>query len=81
MMALFIIAFYRGYFKSNNDLSKGLAGIVLWQIFYMVSFGMANFATNYLLLWISVTACLDPRIRKTSNLEIKKLLNSKFFKI
>ena len=78
MMVLFLIAFYKGYFKSNNDLSKALAGIVLWQIIYMVSFGMANFATNYLLLWISVAACLDSRLRKTSNAEIKKLLNQKY---
>lgn len=75
MMVLFIIAFYKGYFKSNNDLSKALAGLVLWQIIYMVSFGMANFKTDYLLLWISVSACLDSRLRKTSNAEIKKLLN------
>ena len=75
MLVLFIIAFYRGFFKSNNDLTKALAGIVLWQIIYMVSFGMANFATNYLLLWIAVAACLDPKIRKTSNAEIIKILN------
>ncbi len=75
MIFLFILAFYKGYFKSNNDLSKALAGIVLWQIIYMVSFGMATFATNYVLLWIAVAACLDSRIRKTSNDEIKKLLN------
>lgn len=76
MMILFIIAFYKGYFKSNNDLSKALAGIVLWQIIYMLSFGMANVATNYLLLWIAVAACLDSRIRNISNVGIKKLLNS-----
>ncbi len=75
MMLLFIIAFYKGFFKSNNDLSKALAGIVLWQILYMVSFGLATFATNYMLLWIAVAACLDSRIRKTSNVEIQKLLN------
>lgn len=75
MMTLFIIAFYNGYFKSKNDLSKALSGIVLWQIIYMVSFGMANYATNYLLLWISVAACLDYRIRNTSNFQLKKLFN------
>ena len=76
MMLLFIIAFYKGYFKSNNDLSKGLAGLVLWQIIYMISFGMANFATTYLFIWIAVTVCIDPRIRKISNSEIKKMLNA-----
>jgi hypothetical protein len=76
MMALFIIALYKGFFKSNNDLSKGLAGIILWQIIYMMSFGMANFSTNYLLLWIAVAACLDSTIRKTTNAEIRKILNS-----
>lgn len=76
MMLLFIIAFYKGYFKSNNDLIKALSGLILWQIIYMLSFGMANYATNYIILWIAVAVCLNPSIRKISNLEIRKMLNS-----
>jgi hypothetical protein len=74
MMLLFIISFARGFFKSNNDFVKGLAGNILWQIIYMASFGMANFATNYVLIWISVGICLDPRMRKFSNTEIVEFI-------
>ena len=70
MMLLFIISFVKGFFSSNNDFVKGLAGIVLWQIIYMGSFGMANFATSYVLIWISVAICLDPRMRNFTNNEI-----------
>jgi hypothetical protein len=70
MMLLFIISFVKGFFSSNNDFVKGLAGIILWQIIYMASFGMANFATSYVLIWISVAICLDPRMRNFTNNEI-----------
>ena len=72
MMLLFIVSFVKGFFSSNNDLVKALAGIILWQIIYMGSFGMANFATSYVLIWISVAICLDPRIRNLNNSEIVK---------
>jgi len=70
MMLLFIISFVKGFFNSKNDFVKGLAGIILWQIIYMGSFGMANFATSYVLIWISVAICLDPRMRNFTNNEI-----------
>jgi hypothetical protein len=70
MMLLFIISFVKGFFNSKNDFVKGLSGIILWQIIYMGSFGMANFATNYVLIWISVAICLDPRMRNFTNNEI-----------
>jgi hypothetical protein len=75
MVLLFIFSFYKGFFKSKNDLIKGLAGIILWQIIYMASFGMAIYNTNYLFLWIAVAACLDPRIRNITNEELKNYLN------
>ena len=72
MMLLFIISFVKGFFSSNNDLVKALSGIILWQIIYMGSFGMANFASSYVLIWIAVAICLDPRLRKLHNSEIVK---------
>ena len=77
MMYLFIRAFYLGFFKSNNDLSKGLAMIVLWQMIYMVSFGMANYSLYYILVWIAVGAGFDSSLRTKSNLDLKAVLNSR----
>lgn len=77
MMLLFVIASFKGYFKTNNDLTKGLSLLILWQIIYMVSFGMANYSVYYILLWIAVGASLDPYLRSLSNDEIKHILNHK----
>jgi hypothetical protein len=77
MMYLFLRAFYLGFFKSCNDLSKGLALIVLWQIIYMVSFAMANYSPYYILVWIAVGAGFDPNLRSKSNMELKAVFNSR----
>lgn len=76
MMYLFFRAFYLGLFKSNNDLSKGLAMIILWQMIYMVSFGMANYSPYYIIVWIAVGANFDSELRKISNQDLKLLFKS-----
>jgi hypothetical protein len=74
MMLLFIIAFIRGFFYSKNDLVKGLSGLIIWQILYMFSFGMANYNTSYTLLWIATAVCLNPIFRAYTNDEVIKKL-------
>ncbi len=75
MVILFISGFYNGFFRSNNDLSKGLALLLLWQLIYMVSFGMANYSVYYFLIWISVSATLDQDFRMMSNSTIMEVFN------
>lgn len=77
MMWLFVVASFKGYFKTNNDLTKGLSLIIVLQLISMVSFGMANYSVYYMLLWIAVASCLDPYMRSLSNVEIMQFLNHK----
>lgn len=76
MMYLFLRAFYLGFFRSNNDVSKSLSIIVLWQMIYMVSFGMANYSPYYILVWIAVGAGFDSSLRNKSNQEFSLVFNS-----
>jgi len=64
---LMILAFYNGFFKSKNDLVKLLAGYPLWQLIYMVSFGVPNFNFYYTFLWIAVATCLNRSYLNLSN--------------
>jgi hypothetical protein len=77
MMLLFIAAFIRGFFYSKNDLVKALSGLVLWQILYMVSFGIANYNASYTILWIATAVCLNPVFRAYSNADVMKVLSIK----
>ena len=77
MMILFITAFIRGFFYSKNDLVKALSGLVLWQIIYMFSFGMANYNASYTILWIATAVCLNPVFRAYSNADVMKVLSIK----
>jgi hypothetical protein len=77
MIILLLSAFYLGYYSSNNDLSKLLAGFAFWQIFYMVTFGLPNFNFSYTFLWIAVSANLNPEFRKLNNLDLTRVLKLK----
>ncbi|MFZ1705223.1 MAG: hypothetical protein WAT79_12825 [Saprospiraceae bacterium] len=76
MLTLFLSSIYLGYFKSKNDLVKGLSFIVLWQILYMISFGLLNFSVFYFMLWIAVATCLDRVTRNYDNNYLIRELNA-----
>ena len=63
-------SFYLGFYRSKNDISRGLSGLILWQLIYMVSFGMPNFNLSYSLIWIAVATNLNATFRRLSNKEI-----------
>lgn len=70
MVVIMLLAFYLGYYKSNNDLSKLIAGLALWQLIYMVSFGLPNFNLGYTFLWIGVSSVLNREFRALNNVEL-----------
>lgn len=74
MMFLLVVGFVKGFYFSNNDLVKCLSGLLLWQIIYMASFGMANYNTTYSLIWISAAICLNPYLRALDNESVQENL-------
>ena len=74
MVIILFLAFYKGYFWSNNDLAKLLSGLALWQIIYMVSFGLPNFNFAYTFLWIGVSSVLNREFRALNNIELAQTL-------
>ena len=63
LLALLIPAAFKGWFRSNNTLSKAAA---FWIFFWILCLYPANvfaFSLNYLLVWLSVGICFSERIR------------------
>jgi hypothetical protein len=73
-------ASYLGFFKSNNDLVKALASLIIIYILMMSYFNLPSFTTRYIFLWIAASACFSPSIRRYSNDEVCNAINSKFGK-
>ncbi|HAQ71114.1 MAG TPA: hypothetical protein DCR48_09090 [Flavobacteriales bacterium] len=74
MLIILFSAFYKGYYKSNNDLAKLLSGLALWQIIYMVSFGLPNFNFSYTFLWIGVSSVLNRDFRALTNEDLTQTI-------
>ena len=69
-------AFYLGCFRSNNDLSKALAFLILLYVIGMFYFNLPNFSTSYFFIWISIVACFTPEIRNMNDEEISNAINA-----
>lgn len=73
---IFLRAVYLGFFKSNNELVKGLSILVFLHVALMFYFNLPDFSTYYIFIWISVTACYDPMLRRLNNVEVYKAISS-----
>ena len=67
-------AFYYGYFKSRNDLTKAFAAFSLIALLELIPYGIPTFNFKYLTLWIGVGFCLNKTVRNKTNDEIKNML-------
>jgi hypothetical protein len=68
MMA--IPAIILGFFYSNNLLSKSSAIWILLFLLYSYPTTINSFALDYILIWLSIGICFDPKIREKTNDEI-----------
>ena len=71
LMAISLIAMYRGLFKSNNILCKGMACIILIYFIDMVGFGVPELSLKYVCVFISISGCNSKRLREYSDEKIK----------
>ncbi len=67
---LLLRASYLGFYRSNNDLVKAMACLLLIYLIMMYTFNLPVFGTNYIIIWISVTVCLNSKSRNYDNEEI-----------
>ena len=72
---IFLRASYLGFFKSKNDLIKALAILVFLHLVLMFYFNLPDFSTYYIIIWISIAACFNEKMRYYSNAEIREVLN------
>jgi hypothetical protein len=71
---ILIPAVYKGFFKSNNILSKGAAMLILlWIVSLYPTIG-TGFTMHYILVWISVGICYSKKITDMSDSTIKQYL-------
>ena len=75
-LALYVIvllkAFYKGFFKTNNDLTKAFACMCLITCIELIPYGIQSFNLKYLSIWIGVGLCLNRQVRQMTNKEIKE---------
>ena len=72
LLALMIPAVFKGWFRSNNILSKAAASWIFFWILCLYPANVFAFSFNYLLVWLSVGICFSERIRSLPNETLKR---------
>lgn len=73
LLLMLIIALKPVLRRQTNILTRSCAIFVFISIFEMIPAGVPTFELRYLLLWISVSICLDNKYRNLSDAEIRQL--------
>ena len=68
-------ASYIGFFRTNNELTKALALIILVHIIMMAYFNLPDYSPKYILTWIAVSACYNTELRNATTAEILEAIN------
>lgn len=76
MLLLMLRSSFLGFFRSRNDLSKALAMIVVWQLLNMMAFGLPDFSTSYVLVWVAISAGFNPNLRMLDDFAVRAVLNN-----
>jgi hypothetical protein len=71
---------YLGFFKSRNDLAKGMGTLLFIHVIIMYYYNLPVYSTRYILIWICVSVCFSSPMRNYSNEEIYEAINKKFIK-
>jgi hypothetical protein len=74
-LMILLRASFLGFFRSNNDLVKAMASVILIFVMMMAFFNVPNFGTQYILVWIFASACFTKKIRNYSNEEVSQAIN------
>lgn len=76
MLLIMLRACYLGLFKSNNDLAKALASVVIIYLVSMIMFGLPDYSSHYVMVWVSIAACLSSAIRNPDNATVFQIMNA-----
>jgi len=75
-LIILIRAFFLGFFKSKNYITKALAILILIYIISMYGWNWPDLSARYLFLWVSVSGCYNSDLRSISNEDIYQLINT-----
>lgn len=67
-----IKAFYKGFFKSNNDFTKAFACICIITCIELIPYGVQSFNLKFLSIWLGVGFCFNRQMREMTNKEIQE---------
>jgi len=76
MLIIMLRASFLGFYRSNNDLSKALATVVFIHFISMMMFGLPDYSSHYVIVWVAVAACLSTTVRLADNQQVFLAMNA-----
>lgn len=63
----------KGFFHSNNQLTKAFAAAILVSLFNLIPFGLPECSITFFVVWVGVAVCSSPYFRSLTDAEMKQL--------
>ena len=63
----------KGFFHSNNQLTKAFAAAILVSLFNLIPFGVPECSITFFVVWVGVAICSSPYYRGMTDNEIRQL--------
>lgn len=67
LIIISVIAVYKGFFRSNNLLVKGMAALILIYYIDMIGFGIPQVSLKYAMVFISIAGCNNKWLRECTD--------------
>lgn len=68
-----LTAFRKGFFHTNNQLTKAFAAYIGLSLFNLIPFGLIECSITFFFIWVGVAICGSPYYRNMTDSEIRQL--------
>ncbi len=69
-VAILILSFFNGYFRSRNLFCKSFAILCLMQVVNLYPYGWPAFNFYHFVVWVGVWVCNSKKFRRLDNIQI-----------
>lgn len=66
-------AAWRGWYKTNNSLTKAFSAYIIVSIVSLIPFGLLSFTLTFFVVWVGVSICNNPYYLNLTDEQIKNL--------
>ncbi len=79
-LLIMVVSAYLSFYKTNNHFTKSFSFIIVTYLINMISFGVPNYSSDYILLWICIASGYSNTLRAQTDKDISYFISKSLVK-